>query len=853
MKVTCLQVILFGLTVVSVSITSIHCENNQDCINCSDRCFNDTGYCNGSCTNGFYGSDCNSTCPNNCYYRCDRITGECTNCKTHYYGVNCTESCSERCHDKYCNQSGICLSCKSPYYGDNCDKNCPSNCNAVAGCDRQTGECSYGCNYGFWGNYCENNCSDRCKSACQRHYGTCWGCKPGFGGSNCQFNCIAHCDSCSRNDTCYECSKGWFGEKCELRCPVNCRNSICSMFDGSCSCSKGWYGKDCNDTCIDNCDSCIDNTTCNVCSEGYYGRYCESSCPSNCTKCERSGEKCTRCNSGLFGDQCTCDVDQCFKHESGSHCVECKHPGWYPKIGGCCRCSDNCIGGHLNCDNTTGLCLDGCEPGYYGTHCVDKCSSHCIGNDTVCNSTTGVCPYGCEPDWFYSTCKYGCSLLTPHCSKCSQFKDNINSFKAAGCDECDSGFYKPILEKFCARCENCLYDECNGRTGRCLKGCEVGWYENPYSLGTCDRRCDTSCIDGLCDPTNGTCIHGCKDGWTGDSCRLTCSSYCLNKTCDQFSGDCIKCNPGYYGHSCYFGCVNCIGGTCNQTTGICEDGCMDGHFGPRCSRLCNNCIDGKCDRQGGCTSGCMDGNFGRYCNKSCSQCLGGKCDLKGVCMSGCTPGKYGRNCAVYCPENCLICHSVTGRCLHISPPCNNSHCTMNFTNSVCPPSRFGFNCNQTCSKHCKNSSSNGYICEKYSGTCIEPCATGQFGQFCNKSCGKCALADNTLTSCNSSDGHCINCLNGYYGKQCFQKCSESCLKGKCKGNGMCSQGCKPEWKGTFCEVKQPAKQTGLSSGSVTGISIGCVVTVILIVVLAYFIYRRRSNKDNAFSMKNIQY
>ncbi|XP_052089223.1 multiple epidermal growth factor-like domains protein 11 [Mytilus californianus] len=542
-----------------------------NCLNCSDGCNNETGYCNGSCTYGYYGSECNSTCPQHCYIRCHRNTGECTDCKTSYYGINCTETCSERCHHKYCNQSGFCLSCEAPYYGDHCEKICPSNCKEVNGCDRQTGECIYGCNDGFWGNYCENNCSDSCKSACQRHYGTCWGCKPGFGGSNCQLNCIAHCDFCSRNDTCNECSKGWFGNKCELQCPVNCRNSICSKFDGSCTCSKGWYGQNCNNTCIENCDSCIDNTTCNVCSEGYYGRYCESSCPSNCTKCNRSGEKCTRCNSGLFGDQCTCDVDQCSKHESLSHCVECKNSGWYPKIGGCCRCSDNCKGGHFKCDNTSGVCLDGCESGYYGKHCIDKCSSHCIGNGTVCNSTTGVCPYGCEPDWYYSTCKYGCSLLTPHCSKCTQFKDNINNFESAGCDECDDGFYKPVLREFCAPCENCLYDKCNGRTGRCLKGCKEGWYMDPYSLGKCDRECATSCFEGLCDPTNGTCIHGCKDGWTGDSCSFTCSSYCLNKTCDQFSGDCITCIPGRYGNMCYYSCGNCLGGTCNHTTGICEE------------------------------------------------------------------------------------------------------------------------------------------------------------------------------------------------------------------------------------------------------------------------------------------
>ncbi|CAC5370871.1 unnamed protein product [Mytilus coruscus] len=808
MKVTCLHLVLVGITLVFVSITSIHCENNQDCINCSDGCNNQTGYCNGSCLDGYYGSECNSTCPNNCYIRCYRNKGECTYCKKSYYGINCTETCPERCYNNYCNQSGFCTFCKKPFYGYHCEKNCPSNCREGNGCDQHTGECTYGCNDGFWGKSCENNCNDRCESSCEQTHGICQICKPGYGGYNCQLNCVSHCDSCNENDTCFECSKGWFGDMCDLKCPVNCRNSKCFKLDGSFTCSKGWYGKDCHQRCIGNCDSCIDNSTCNVCSAGYYGRYCESSCPTNCTECTRDGEKCTGCNSSnTFGDQCTCNVDQCSKHESVWHCVECKNAGWYPKIGGCCRCSDNCKGGHFKCDNTTGVCLDGCEPGYYGKHCVDKCSSHCIGNDTVCNSTTGLCPYGCEPDWYYSTCKYGCSLLTPHCAKCTQFKSKRN-FEYASCDACDDGFYKPVLQEFCTPCENCLNDKCNGSTGDCLEGCNQGWYLNPYRFRKYCLECGTGCSEGLCDPTNGTCIHGCKDGLRGDTCYFPCSDGCLNATCDQLSGDCFKCKPGLYGNKCYYGCGNCLGGTCNETTGICEDGCKDGFFGPKCS-------------------------------KSCSQCMGLKCDKQGVCLSGCFPGKFGSFCNETCADKCLICHPVTGQCLHVSPSCNSTNCTMNFTNSVCPPGKFGFHCNHTCSIKCSNRSFNGYICEKYSGSCIETCATGQFGLFCNASCGKCASADNTLTSCNPVNGSCVNCLKGNYGKQCFQKCNESCFDRDCNGDGVCSHGCESGWEGTFCEVKKPAEKKRLSSGSVTGIAIGCVVAVILTVSLAYFIYRRR--------------
>ena len=49
--------------------TSIVLFSGSGCNNCRTECNNITGYCDGYCENGYYGPDCNSTCPVNCYSR----------------------------------------------------------------------------------------------------------------------------------------------------------------------------------------------------------------------------------------------------------------------------------------------------------------------------------------------------------------------------------------------------------------------------------------------------------------------------------------------------------------------------------------------------------------------------------------------------------------------------------------------------------------------------------------------------------------------------------------------------------------------------------------------------------------
>lgn len=47
-------------------------------------------------------------------------------------------------------------------------------------------------------------------------------------------------------------------------------------------------------------------------------------------------------------------------------------------------------------------CL-GCQPGKFGSNCLQECSTHCSGNGS-CNQTTGDCDNGCKDGWTGSKC-----------------------------------------------------------------------------------------------------------------------------------------------------------------------------------------------------------------------------------------------------------------------------------------------------------------------------------------------------------------------------------------------------------------------------------------------------------------
>ena len=47
-----------------------------------------------------------------------------------------------------------------------------------------------------------------------------------------------------------------------------------------------------------------------------------------------------------------------------------------------------------------------CDDGYFGDMCTQKCSKNC-NQAGICNKTTGVCQDGCQPGWMGDFCDSG--------------------------------------------------------------------------------------------------------------------------------------------------------------------------------------------------------------------------------------------------------------------------------------------------------------------------------------------------------------------------------------------------------------------------------------------------------------
>lgn len=398
-------------------------------------------------------------------------------------------------------------------------------------------------------------------------------------------NRYQNCESFGVDSVCDFCKPGWFGDYCDTPCSPYCKNNECDYNSGVCPiCVGGWFGDNCNQQCLSNCKTCFDNSTCIECDDGFFGRHCERNCSDDCETCSKDGKICQTCISdNSYGDQCSCKGNQCHKYSPFLYCIECKQPGWFLSRGGCCPCSNYCVGGPTNCDNTTGTCLDGCQSGYYGARCNDQCSSHhCTGNETFCDSLTGECQYGCEDDWHLTTCDYECSLFYPYCAKCSNFSDG--RVQKVRCSACIDGYFMPLKHNaselseifkrnYCFPCDHCLHGRCDGSSGLCTDGCkEHGKYNSKDPIdgeAHCVLECNT-CFDMSCNFTDGTCLNGCEIGYFGEKCHSNCSTTCVNETCQQSSGDCFSCEIGYYGSTCNYTCGHCNDGICKQPTGECE-------------------------------------------------------------------------------------------------------------------------------------------------------------------------------------------------------------------------------------------------------------------------------------------
>ena len=424
--------------------------------------------------------------------------------------------------------------------------------------------------------------------------------------------------------------------------------------------------------------------------------------------------------------------------------------------------------------NTT--CLT-CDTGYFGSTCSEKCSPGCLR--AQCLQENGQCTFGpCENGYYGAFCcpighiYSNCSIPCPsHCAKC---------YSTSNCFKCMPGYY--------------------GKT--------------------CSNKCSPGCRLAACNFLNGHCVHQCitdhhgpfccPRGLHGINCSMECPSNCSLCTSDF---DCAECKSGYFGSTCQYQCPNgCKTNKCDQRRGVCS-GCLDNHvgeyccpygiYGSNCSLTCPiNCK--KCYSDSFCDV-CYDGFFGNLCSDRCPEnCKTCTSDRR---CSTCNTGYYGTTCLNQCSRGCMnnICQQNDGRC----------RCKTGFYGELCCPFDYvSVNCSLKCQPHCKQCSSPS-VCSAchpgyYGPTCSERCPNGCKGSVCDKETGKCTLGchkdrygpycttcHTDVVSCTNercktctSDMTCLECYEGFFGKDCMAKCSPGCVGGVCvMSNGTCILGC----------------------------------------------------------------
>ncbi|BFZ21379.1 hypothetical protein BsWGS_24417 [Bradybaena similaris] len=540
--------------------------------------------CDERCARGTYGEACSSSCSQFCSSSgCDNMDDECLlGCEDDYQESQCDESCghetyevcsssSEFCGESVCdNINGRCVyRCQPGYKGLQCDKpcghgrygeDCRYNCSqfCVKGdlsepyCHHVSGTCLHGCQAGyegprcyerckpgFYGPGCSLDCHRGCRgltnavALCHHIEGTCWlGCLSGFRGPACNESC----------------DHGRYGEDCRSNCSQFCvkgdlSEPYCHHVSGKClqGCQAGYEGPHCDEPC----------------ARGTYGEACSSSCSQFCSSsgCDNMDDECLLgCEDDYQESQCD---ESCGRVTYGDDC-------------GSQFCSKSV------CDHIDGRCLQGCQSGYWGTKCDKHCDGQTHGRDcnstcpqhceniktslSVCDHVSGVCTQGCQPGYTGDRCDQRCDGQTHgrDCnSTCPQHCENINTSLSV----------------------------CDHVSGVCTQGCQPG-YTGDRCDQHCDglthgRDCNSTCPQhcenintslSVCDHVSGVCTQGCQPGYTGDRCDQHCDrgrhGQGCNSTCPQHCEN-----------------INISLSVCDHVSGVCTQGCLPGYTGDRCDQL----------------------------------------------------------------------------------------------------------------------------------------------------------------------------------------------------------------------------------------------------------------------------
>ncbi|XP_046585361.1 uncharacterized protein LOC124292329 isoform X4 [Haliotis rubra] len=581
-----------------------NCERQCQCLNTSEVCDKETGYCRSGCAAGKQGQGCQNPV-----------------CNDRFFGSNCSQQCqcldlSEVCDKEtgYCRSGcaagkqgpGCQQHCDHGHYGVSCSYTC-GQCTGSSDCQKVNGTCTQGCQQGYSPPLCKvcsdgwfgTNCSEQCKcqnetEVCDKTTGNCTsGCRAGKTGVGCQDDCDQGQYGINCSSTCGQCSGSPDCDKDDGNCTQGCQTGyllpLCK------DCVEGRYGVNCSQQC----GSCKDGSPCNTTSG-----VCELGCADNFEE-----PHCEFCNDWWFGNNCS---EQC-----------------------------KCQNETEVCDKTTGNCTSGCRAGKTGVGCQDDCVQGQYGIN--CSSTCGQCSGSSD-----------CKKDDGHCTQGCQ-----TGYPPPLCKDCVEGRYGVNCSQQCGSCKD--DSPCNTTTGVCVLGCADN-FEEPYCELCSDRWFGTNCSEQcrcqntteVCNKTTGNCTSGCRAGKTGVRCQddcgqgqygINCSSTCGlcsgSSDCNKDDGHCtLGCQQGYssplckecvqgsYGTNCTSLCGHCKDGqTCNSMTGHCQNGCQVGYEKPFCSQ------------------GCFNKTYGQDCSSSCGRCLNWTCsNTDGTCVHGCEPGFEGDLC-----------------------------------------------------------------------------------------------------------------------------------------------------------------------------------------------------------------
>jgi len=732
------------------SICSQGKNGNGSCICNESNCFNSTIYCDQN-FNGTGDCICNKL-----NFKWNNKTKQCDDCLDGYYGENCTELCPN-CSlifdiDSYCN-SGI---------NGNGDCTCP-NSNYITtpdGCE---------CLPGHYGPGCTSLCPN-CNSTFDVH-SICVDGRNGTGTCDCQSPWFINI-----NNTC-QCSPGYWGPTCTNQCQIcNDPNAICDdglQGTGKCYCSLPYIEYYNNITNTMYCD----------CPFGKYGINCSlNSIP--CIDDERShmtyGINATgrcECNNPPFIDWNNL-IDQNNNNNNISNKIQ-------PK----CECPPNYWG--LNCSNLCPDCINTfdinsyCRSGYFG-------DGQCICNDNfIYDKTQQKCI--CPPQIYGLKCTEQCNLTMP-CEEQIKNSHCNDALLGDGTCQCDNGliYNETINECQCPyltygyHCQfncpiNCpLYSHCDdGRygTGECVSDDPLKYIK--YLIYDSNLNMTIEKFD-------------CYPNYYGENCNYLCAS------CESYDKN-MQCNDGINGNGLCFCKLPYIWQNNPKSKYLCD--CPLDRWGLDCSQLLPICgknaiVDSGIDSNGQCycLSGYIPINNNNNNILSCQLYINltnqtitdlpSTYDINNFpCLSSPLYVKYNNqtklcecnisnNYGVNCSETCQLCtgsHTIcdsghelaSGECICSKPfiPVNNN----NNNYCICPPNTYGNLCQYQCktNEYCQLNYNGISNCGEFgNGECIcqEPyvwnnelkqcdCPSGLSGIDCNIKCPTCI---DTLQKCNSS-------------------------------------------------------------------------------------------------------